>query len=134
MVAAAKTTARRVSRTGAGAERPDFHKRKVALGMTRIAGAQYHEAHRLWDELRIGLELSLKADPDNEHDKNAVKIMLGEDQLGFVERNMAATVSEQLKTDMDYEAILVRKDERAAPYDQLWVQVNFFYYVKGRAE
>jgi hypothetical protein len=51
-----------------------------------IAGFTYYDGVDVFDQLKIGKELLLKSDPDNQYDARAVAIYFGDTQLGYVPR------------------------------------------------
>ncbi|MCL1969149.1 MAG: HIRAN domain-containing protein [Bacteroidetes bacterium] len=52
-----------------------------------IAGFTYYNGVDLFENLKIGTQLSLKAEPENAFDPNAVAIYYQEEKLGFVPRD-----------------------------------------------
>jgi hypothetical protein len=76
-------------------------------------------------------KLELVADPDNAYDKNAVKVMLGEDWIGFVERDAAPRILMMLRFGMAQEAKLTQYDPDLSAYEQLRAEVAFKFYVKS---
>ena len=56
----------------------------------------YYEGVLAFEQLKIGTELELKAEPENRYDPNAVAICLGEHKLGYVPRNANYSLSKFL--------------------------------------
>jgi hypothetical protein len=52
-----------------------------------IAGFTYYEGVEVFENLKIGTQLSLKAEPENAFDPNAVAIYYRDEKLGFVPRS-----------------------------------------------
>jgi len=52
-----------------------------------IAGFTYYNGVDVFENLKIGEELSLKAEPENRYDPNAVAIYYKEEKLGFVPKD-----------------------------------------------
>jgi hypothetical protein len=52
-----------------------------------IAGFTYYDGVDVFENLKIGAPLSLKAEPENPHDPNAVAIYYEEVKIGFVPRS-----------------------------------------------
>ena len=52
-----------------------------------IAGFTYYNGVDVFENLKIGTPLSLKAEPENAFDPNAVAIYYQEEKLGFVPRD-----------------------------------------------
>jgi len=51
-----------------------------------IAGFTYYNGVDVFEDLKIGRELLLKAEPENRYDPEAVAIYYQDDKLGFVPR------------------------------------------------
>jgi hypothetical protein len=51
-----------------------------------IAGFTYYNGVDVFESLKIGTPLSLKAEPENLHDPNAVAIYYKDEQIGYVPR------------------------------------------------
>jgi len=51
-----------------------------------IAGFTFYDGIDVFDQLKIGKELILKSDPDNQYDARAVAIYFEDTQLGYVPR------------------------------------------------
>lgn len=61
--------------------------RKHYLFNCFVAGVQYYDALEAWAELSVGTELHLEPEPDNRYDRHAVKLMLGDKQIGYIPRS-----------------------------------------------
>mgnify|MGYP001222823369 FL=1 len=59
---------------------------RLLVQSSPLAGFRYHEAPRLFPELRIGDRLDLVREPDNPHDPNAVGVEWRGRRLGYVPR------------------------------------------------
>lgn len=59
---------------------------KVLVQSSPMAGFQYHAGGELWSELRVGDALTLIREPDNPHDRNAVRVEWRGRQLGYLPR------------------------------------------------
>lgn len=62
-----------------------------------IAGFTYWDGLEVFDDLKVGTELSLEADPSNGYDPNAVKILFGETMLGYIPRGENEEISKFLQ-------------------------------------
>ncbi len=62
-----------------------------------IAGFTYWDGLEVFDELKIGTELTLEAEPTNGYDPNAVKILFGETMLGYIPRGENEEISKFLQ-------------------------------------
>ena len=52
-----------------------------------IAGFTYYDGVDVFEKLKIGKELLLKAEPENRYDPNAVEIYFQKNKLGYVTRD-----------------------------------------------
>ena len=59
---------------------------KLLVQSSPLAGFRYAEASHVWSELRVGDPLALVREPDNPHDRNAVRVDWRGRKLGYVPR------------------------------------------------
>jgi hypothetical protein len=59
---------------------------KLLVQSSPLAGFRYHEAAKVWDELRVGDRLDLVREPANPYDFNAVRVEWRGRMLGYVPR------------------------------------------------
>jgi hypothetical protein len=100
----------------------------------RVVGTNHREEFPKAVErglVRTGAALHLVPDPDNAYDKNAVKVMLGEDWIGFVEREACARILMMMRLGMPHEASITQYEPGLPQYDQLRSSVKFSFYVKS---
>jgi hypothetical protein len=92
----------------------------AGLVVASVAGAGRHHAQALADEDAVapGRALTLRRDPANEHDPNAIAVHAGDggEQLGWVPREVAAEVAPDLDRGRPWTAIALR-ERRASPRD-----------------
>jgi hypothetical protein len=82
-----------------------------------VAGAAaFHDAVLQSDAVQPGAALRLERDPANEHDANAVRVMVGGQQLGFVPREVAAELAPRVDAGEAWSAVILR-EQRASPRD-----------------
>jgi len=65
---------------------PQAQSVKLLVQSSPLAGFRYAEASQVWSELRIGDPLELVREPDNPHDRNAVRVDWRGRKLGYVPR------------------------------------------------
>ncbi|MDP4228128.1 MAG: HIRAN domain-containing protein [Bacteroidota bacterium] len=90
-----------------------------------IAGFSYWEGCAVFNELKIGTELTLVREEDNKFDPYAVAIYYGESKLGFIPRSENHDISKFLElgyTDL-FEARINRLTSEAHPENQVGVIV-----------
>ena len=59
---------------------------KLLVQSSTLAGFRYHEAAKVWTDLRVGDPLHLVREPHNPYDPNAVRIEWRGLKLGYVPR------------------------------------------------
>jgi hypothetical protein len=59
---------------------------RLLVQSSPLAGFRYAEASQVWSELRRGDALELVREPDNPHDRNAVRVDWRGRKLGYVPR------------------------------------------------
>jgi hypothetical protein len=78
-----------------------------------IAGFTYWDGLDVFDELKVGLELILEAEPSNGHDPNAVKILFKGTMLGYIPREGNEEISKFLQ--LGYSELFSAKISRVNP-------------------
>lgn len=68
--------------------------------MPLAAGSHYLKDYEKPDSIEVGQVLRLVAESDNEHDTNAVKVMLEDTQIGYVIRPLSQTVNDLLRRNV----------------------------------
>ncbi|MGH2948657.1 MAG: HIRAN domain-containing protein [Solirubrobacteraceae bacterium] len=88
------------------------------LRVTGVAGAAAHHADVLAAEgAAPGRPLSLRRDPENPHDPNAIMVLLVDGaQVGWVPREVAAELVGDLDAGRPWSAVVLR-EQRASPRD-----------------
>ena len=82
-----------------------------------VAGAAAHHGDVLQsDAARPGAELRLERDPGNPHDRNAVRVLVAGEQLGWVPRELAVDLAPKLDAGEPWSALVLR-EQRASPRD-----------------
>ena len=93
---------------------------EAGLIVASVAGAARHHAQALADEhaVALGRPLTLRRDPDNEHDPNAIAVHAegGVAQLGWVPREVAVDLAPALDAGRPWAAVALR-ERRASPRD-----------------
>lgn len=90
----------------------------AGLRVSRVAGARDHHAEALQSEgAAPGSALTLRREPDNEYDANAVTVQTATgDVLGFVPRELAQEIAPRIDAGERYSALVLR-EQRATPRD-----------------
>jgi hypothetical protein len=58
-----------------------------------IAGFTYYDGLDVIDELQLGTSVTLKAEPENPHDPDAIAVYFGDTKLGYVPQAKNDTLS-----------------------------------------
>jgi HIRAN domain len=91
--------------------------RARSLHVVSVAGAGRHHADTIEsDAVAPGSRLELRRDPDNEHDANAIAVLGGDAQVGWVPRELAAELAPKLDAGEAWTAMVLR-EQRRSPRD-----------------
>jgi hypothetical protein len=99
---------------------------RILVQSSPIAGFQFHEGKRLWDQLKVGDALTLVREPDNPHDARAVRVEWNGHMLGYVPRAENDAVARQLDRGNRLEARIVRLTKHRDP----WKRVEFEVFLR----
>jgi HIRAN domain len=88
------------------------------LRISGVAGAALHHGEALASEdVAPGRPLSLRRDPDNPHDPNAIAVdAAGGEQVGWVPRELAVELAPDLDAGRPWSAVVLR-EQRPSPRD-----------------
>jgi len=93
-----------------------------------IAGVQFHQAKRVINDLKEGMELELNPDPNNKYDPNAIEILyydLNEPtMLGFVPKKFSPEVAAFLEIAEIPICTITSIDPKAKPWEQIKVVIK----------
>jgi hypothetical protein len=96
---------------------PELAQRELVVA--GVAGAaRFHDDVLQSAAVAPGAPLTLRRDPANEHDPDAIAVLpaQGEAQLGFVPREIAAWLAAELDAGRAWSAVVLR-EQRASPRD-----------------
>ena len=99
---------------------------RILIQSSPIAGFQFHEGKRLWDQLQVGDALMLVREPDNPHDARAVRVHWNGHMLGYVPRAENDAVARQLDRGNKLEARIVRLTKHRDP----WKRIEFEVFIR----
>ncbi len=86
-----------------------------------LAGSQFHELPDIIDRIRVGDALTLRRQPDNPHDPNAIQVLWQGHMLGYVPRRENKTVARA----MDRDEPLVARVVSLRPDESPWRRLRF---------
>ena len=99
---------------------------RILIQSSPVAGFQFHEGKRVWDQLKVGDALTLVREPDNAHDARAVRVEWNGHPLGYVPRAENDAVARQLDRGNKLEARIVRLTKHRDP----WKRIEFEVFLK----
>jgi hypothetical protein len=106
---------------GAGAESV-----RILVQSSPLAGSQYYAAARVWNQIRPGDRLTLTREPDNRHDRNAVRVDWNGQQLGYLPRAENRAVARALDAGEKLDARVSKLRDDPNP----WQRIEFEVYLK----
>ena len=90
---------------------------------TFIAGYQYHAGPRVEEDLHVGDALTLVREPDNPHDRLAVRLDWHGEKLGYLPRNENAEIARLIDAGEALIARIAGIDHEAQPWERVRVVV-----------
>lgn len=106
-------------------------KRNIYFKDCHLAGRKYHEADIVWDQLKVGTQLNLVAEPDNPTDHYAVGVTFhsadGEDYLlGYIPRgeNQQLSAFLQMGWTEIFECRISKINEETHPENQVQLTIK----------
>ena len=98
---------------------------RMLVQSSPLAGSQFYAASRVWTELRVGDRLVLIREPDNRHDRAAVRVEWHGQQLGYVPRTENRAIANALDAGEHIEARIARLTDDPDP----WRRVELAIYL-----
>jgi hypothetical protein len=100
-------------------------RRRIELQRSPVAGFQYHQGEAVWPQLGVGAAMDLAREPDNPHDRRAVRVDWHGHKLGYVPRIDNAAVSQLLDRGEALAAEIVALRNSDNP----WERIEFAVYL-----
>lgn len=98
---------------------------RMLVQSSPLAGSQFYAVAKVWNEIRIGDRLTLTREPDNRHDRNAVRVDWQGQQLGYIPRKENRAVARALDEGERLEARVTKLRDDPDP----WQRVEFEVYL-----
>jgi hypothetical protein len=98
---------------------------KILVQSSPLAGSQYYALSEAWPQIKPGDRLTLTREPDNRHDRNAIRVDWNGRQLGYVPRAENRAVAAALDRGEKLEARVSKLREEHNP----WRRVEFEVYL-----
>lgn len=96
---------------------------RILVQSSPLAGFQYHAGASVWDEMQVGDTLLLTREPDNPHDRNAVRVSWHGRQLGYLPRAENAAVAIEMDRGSRIEARIARLRAHRNPWQRVLIEV-----------
>ena len=99
---------------------------RMLVQSSPLAGSQYYAAGELWAQMKVGDMLELVREPDNPHDRKAIRVDWRGNKLGYVPRAQNRAVAAAL----DQGERLVARISRLSDDPNPWRRVEFEVFVE----
>lgn len=86
-----------------------------------LAGFQFHAGKKLWPQMRVGDRLDLIREPQNVHDRLAIRVEWREQKIGYVPRRENGDIARL----MDHGVPVFARISRLAQSRDPWARVRF---------
>jgi len=98
---------------------------KMLVQSSPLAGSQFYAVARVWNEIKQGDRLTLTREPENRHDRNAIRVDWNGQPLGYVPRAENRAVARALDAGERLEARVSKLRDDPDP----WRRVEFEVYL-----
>ncbi len=96
---------------------------RILVQTAPLAGFQFHEAQRLWPQLREGDPLTLRRNPANRHDQRAIAVIWHDQMLGYLPRAENDAVSTAMDEGIMAEARIAALCDDPDPWRRVRIEV-----------
>ena len=94
---------------------------RMLVQSSPLAGSQYYAVGEQWQQMKVGDPLDLIREPDNRHDKHAIRVEWRGHKLGYVPRAENRVVAAAMDQGDKLVARIAKLTEHANP----WRRVEF---------
>jgi hypothetical protein len=88
-----------------------------------LAGSQYYALETFWSEIKVGDALALIREPDNQHDRNAIRVEWHGHKLGYVPRAQNRAVAAAMDAGDRLSARVSSLSDNKNPWQRLAFEV-----------
>ena len=99
---------------------------RVLVQQSPLAGSQYYALSAVWQEIRPGDALTLVREPDNRHDRHAIRVEWRGQQLGYVPRASNRSIAAALDAGDRLSARVSSVSDNKNP----WQRVAFEFFIE----
>lgn len=96
---------------------------RILVQDSPLAGSQYYALERRYGEMRVGDALTLTREPDNPHDRHAVRVDWRGDKLGYLPRAENRAVAVAMDQGLAVEGRIAALAPHPNPWKRLRVEV-----------
>ena len=97
----------------------------ILVQSSPLAGSQYYAVSAMWNEMQVGDTLTLIREPENRHDRNAIRVEWRGHKLGYVPRAQNAAVAAAMDAGDRLSARVSSLSDNKNP----WLRVAFEVYL-----
>jgi HIRAN domain len=94
------------------------------LQSSPLAGFQYHQGEKIWDQLSLGAPLKLVREPHNAYDNLAIRIEWRGQMLGYLPRTENHAAARLLDQGKDLQATIVNLAASDDPWKRVLMDIN----------
>ncbi len=99
---------------------------RIMVQSSPLAGSQYYALSAVWQEIRPGDALTLVREPDNRHDRHAIRVEWRGQQLGYVPRASNRSIAAALDAGDKLSARVSSVSDNKNP----WQRVAFEVFIE----
>ena len=99
---------------------------RLLVQSSPLAGSQYYAVGEFWRQLQVGDALTLVREPDNRHDRHAIRVEWRGHKLGYVPRSENRSVA----AAMDQGERLIARIARLTEHPNPWHRVEFEVFIE----
>ncbi len=101
------------------AKTPKYH----LIQTCPLAGFQHHNGEELWRYVTVGDRLELRREPDNPHDRHAIRVDWNGRKLGYIPADQNRTTALMLDNHVTLEARIGGLERHTNPWRRVAVEV-----------
>ena len=99
---------------------------RLLVQSSPLAGSQFYALEAFWQEIRVGDELTLIREPNNRHDRRAIRVEWRGHQLGYVPRAQNRVTAEAMDAGERLSARVSAISDNKNP----WLRVAFEVFIE----
>ncbi|MBK9626049.1 MAG: HIRAN domain-containing protein [Rhodocyclaceae bacterium] len=96
---------------------------RLLVQSSPLAGFRYYAAEARWQEMKEAQALTLIREPENVHDKNAIRVEWRGEKLGYLPRRENKTVAAAMDAGDKIDAKIAKLREHPDPWQRVLIDV-----------